>query len=100
MAPPVDGTRPMLAISGSLRKHSQFQFDLKYFLAYHPPLRNASNTTASPLPCPQPGLAVSDFEENCLSMILYVPPTARLSEPVPTLMWFDIKVYMLARWTF
>ncbi|KDQ61117.1 hypothetical protein JAAARDRAFT_32121 [Jaapia argillacea MUCL 33604] len=47
---------------------------------------NATDVTALPLACPQPGLDDSSFSEDCLSMILYVPNNLPTT-PVPTLMW-------------
>ncbi|KAG6814563.1 hypothetical protein H0H92_000091 [Tricholoma furcatifolium] len=47
----------------------------------------ASNQTSLPLACPQPDVDSSTYNEDCLSMILYVPPTLSVGDDVPTLMW-------------
>lgn len=49
---------------------------------------NATRPSALPFACPQPSSAENsaDTDEDCLSMILYVPSAAVWST-VPTLMW-------------
>ncbi|KAG6862055.1 hypothetical protein C0995_007185 [Termitomyces sp. Mi166 len=47
----------------------------------------AANQTLLPLACPQPGVDSSAYTEDCLSMILYVPPGLELYSNAPTLMW-------------
>ncbi|KAJ3515728.1 hypothetical protein NLJ89_g1571 [Agrocybe chaxingu] len=46
-----------------------------------------TNTSALPLACPQPGLDPSKYSEDCLSMVLYVPPSLSLTSSAPTLVW-------------
>ncbi|KAF5373884.1 hypothetical protein D9758_000858 [Tetrapyrgos nigripes] len=48
---------------------------------------NASDPAAEPLACPSPILDDSQFSEDCLSMILYVPPTFNPSAQMPVFMW-------------
>ncbi|PFH54249.1 hypothetical protein AMATHDRAFT_524 [Amanita thiersii Skay4041] len=45
----------------------------------------ALNETDLPLACPQPDVDPSTYTENCLSMILYVPPS--LPDRAPTFLW-------------
>ncbi|KAF9469230.1 alpha/beta-hydrolase [Collybia nuda] len=40
-----------------------------------------------PLACPQAGVDPSAYTEDCLSMVLYVPPGLTLVSAAPTLMW-------------
>ncbi|KIJ44282.1 hypothetical protein M422DRAFT_47374 [Sphaerobolus stellatus SS14] len=48
----------------------------------------ASNPTSLPLACPQTGLDISQVSEDCLDVVLYVPPTAKTtSGGVPTIAW-------------
>lgn len=47
----------------------------------------APNATGLPLPCPQPPFDPSTSTEDCLSMILYVPPGIAKDSAVPTFMW-------------
>ncbi|KAH0583691.1 hypothetical protein H2248_009300 [Termitomyces sp. 'cryptogamus'] len=47
----------------------------------------AVNQTSLPLACPQPGVDSSAYTEDCLSMIIYVPPGLTLYSNAPTLMW-------------
>jgi len=55
------------------------------------PLSNgATNASALPLPCPQPGVDSSAFTEDCLSMVIYVPPSLNLASDAPTIMWYVI----------
>lgn len=42
-----------------------------------------------PLPCAQLGVDDSQFSEDCLSMILYVPPGLTLTSAAPTLVWYE-----------
>lgn len=59
----------------------------KLNLNYHH--RNGSaNVSALPLACPQPGVDPSAYSEDCLSMIIYVPPALTLSSAAPTLVWY------------
>lgn len=53
----------------------------------------AANETVLPLACPQPGVDSSAYTEDCLSMVLYVPPGLSASSNVPVLVWY---VYLLA----
>lgn len=46
-----------------------------------------SNETEMPLACPQPFVDSSEYTEDCLSMILYVPPSVTPSSSAPTFMW-------------
>ncbi|KAK0239633.1 alpha/beta-hydrolase [Armillaria nabsnona] len=48
---------------------------------------NSSDVTAMPLACPQSDLDSSQYSEDCLSMVLYVPATLTVSDNVPTLTW-------------
>ncbi|KAG6917923.1 hypothetical protein DXG01_000360 [Tephrocybe rancida] len=47
----------------------------------------AVNETSLPLACPQPDVDSSSYIEDCLSMILYVPPSLTLLSNAPTIMW-------------
>ncbi|KDR81732.1 hypothetical protein GALMADRAFT_59378 [Galerina marginata CBS 339.88] len=46
----------------------------------------STNVTALPLACPQ-GADPSAYTEDCLSMVIYVPPTLTLVSNAPTLVW-------------
>ncbi|EEB98956.1 hypothetical protein MPER_01444 [Moniliophthora perniciosa FA553] len=48
---------------------------------------NASDPTAQPLACPQVNMDSSSFSEDCLSMILYVPPFLNPGSKAPVLVW-------------
>lgn len=55
------------------------------------PLSNgATNASALPLACPQPGVDSSTFTEDCLSMVIYVPPSLNSASDAPTIMWYVI----------
>ncbi|GLB34794.1 putative alpha beta-hydrolase [Lyophyllum shimeji] len=45
------------------------------------------NETTLPLACPQPGVDPSAYTEDCLSMVLYVPPGLTVMSNAPVLMW-------------
>ncbi|KAH9928173.1 Alpha/Beta hydrolase protein [Fomitopsis serialis] len=47
----------------------------------------ASNASGLPLACPQSGLDASEYSEDCLSMILYVPSSVTIGSNAPALMW-------------
>ncbi|KAG5637762.1 hypothetical protein H0H81_003329 [Sphagnurus paluster] len=47
----------------------------------------SANESTLPLACPQPGVDPSAYTEDCLSMILYVPPGLTVNSNVPTLIW-------------
>ena len=47
-----------------------------------------SDTTAMPKACPQLGMNSSAFAEDCLSMVLYVPPSVNLNSKAPAIMWY------------
>ncbi|KAG6877731.1 hypothetical protein C0993_004548 [Termitomyces sp. T159_Od127] len=47
----------------------------------------AANETSLPPACPQPGVDPSVYNEDCLSMTIYVPPDLPLYSSAPTLMW-------------
>ncbi|KAG6833658.1 hypothetical protein H0H87_002854 [Tephrocybe sp. NHM501043] len=47
----------------------------------------AIDETSLPLACPQPDVDSSSYDEDCLSMVLYVPPGLTLKSNAPTLMW-------------
>ncbi|KIJ53952.1 hypothetical protein M422DRAFT_201057 [Sphaerobolus stellatus SS14] len=48
-----------------------------------------SDPTALPKACPQTGLDASAYSEDCLDLVLYVPPTAKTtSGGVPAIVWF------------
>ncbi|GJJ12326.1 hypothetical protein Clacol_006567 [Clathrus columnatus] len=51
-------------------------------------VKNQLNPAALPPLCPQPNVDLSQVSEDCLDLVLYVPPTAK-STPggLPTLMW-------------
>lgn len=58
--------------------------------------RNGStNVSALPLACPQPGVDSSAYSEDCLSMIIYVPPALTLSSAAPTLVWYFLSLLLL-----
>ncbi|TFK42464.1 Alpha/Beta hydrolase protein [Crucibulum laeve] len=48
---------------------------------------SSANASDLPLACPQPDVDSSAFTEDCLSMILYVPPSLTLTSAAPTMMW-------------
>ncbi|KAH9483951.1 cAMP-regulated D2 protein [Psilocybe cubensis] len=51
-------------------------------------LPNGFTTPSSlPLACPQDGVDESAFSEDCLSMVLYVPPSLTLTSNAPILVW-------------
>jgi len=45
------------------------------------------NETVFPLACPQPGVDPTAYTEDCLSMVLYVPPGLEVMSNAQTLMW-------------
>ncbi|KAI0053905.1 alpha/beta-hydrolase [Auriscalpium vulgare] len=47
----------------------------------------ASDPAALPLACAQTDLDDSQFSEDCLSILLYVPPAITVASNVPTLLW-------------
>ncbi|KAF8205748.1 alpha/beta-hydrolase [Mycena galopus ATCC 62051] len=47
----------------------------------------ATNASGLPLACPQPSVDPSTYVEDCLSMILYVPSSLKVTSGVPTLLW-------------
>ncbi|KAF9566309.1 alpha/beta-hydrolase, partial [Agrocybe pediades] len=46
-----------------------------------------TNASSLPLACPQPDVDSSAYSEDCLSMVLYVPPSLTLVSNAPTLVW-------------
>lgn len=51
-------------------------------------VRNGASDPASlPLACPQVGLPSSAYSEDCLSMLLYVPPSLKPASQAPVLVW-------------
>ncbi|KIY42927.1 alpha/beta-hydrolase [Fistulina hepatica ATCC 64428] len=50
-------------------------------------LNDSDNATALPLACPQTDLNSTDYAEDCLSMLIYVPPSVTSSSSVPVLVW-------------
>ncbi|EJU00786.1 alpha/beta-hydrolase [Dacryopinax primogenitus] len=54
----------------------------KVFLA-----ANISDPSALPPVCPQNGYSPGQYSEDCLFMVLYVPPNTRPSASLPMLMW-------------
>ncbi|KAK7694022.1 hypothetical protein QCA50_003598 [Cerrena zonata] len=46
-----------------------------------------SDVSAMPKACPQLGMNSSSFAEDCLSMVLYVPPSVQANSKAPTIMW-------------
>ncbi|KAH9011611.1 alpha beta-hydrolase [Lactarius pseudohatsudake] len=48
---------------------------------------NSSDPTALPLACPQSTLDPSEFSEDCLSMLLYVPTAVTVSSRLPVFLW-------------
>ncbi|KAF8985940.1 Alpha/Beta hydrolase protein [Cyathus striatus] len=47
----------------------------------------ASSVSDTPAACPQPLMDDSAFNEDCLSMIFYVPPSLTLTSSAPTFVW-------------
>ena len=45
------------------------------------------NPTALPKPCPQSDLNPSQYSEDCLSMMLYVPSAVPLNTKLPVFLW-------------
>ncbi|KZT69793.1 alpha/beta-hydrolase, partial [Daedalea quercina L-15889] len=50
----------------------------------------ASNASGLPLACPQSDLDASEYTEDCLSMLLYVPSSVTSGSGAPVLMWYVI----------
>ncbi|KZP01141.1 alpha/beta-hydrolase [Calocera viscosa TUFC12733] len=48
---------------------------------------NISNPSAMPPVCPQDGYSPGQYSEDCLFLVLYVPPNTRPSSSLPMLMW-------------
>ncbi|KAK7040934.1 hypothetical protein VNI00_009530 [Paramarasmius palmivorus] len=48
---------------------------------------NASDPTALPLACPQVNMDSSSYSEDCLSMMLYVPPNLNPGSKAPVMVW-------------
>uniref|UniRef100_D8PV19 Carboxylesterase type B domain-containing protein n=1 Tax=Schizophyllum commune (strain H4-8 / FGSC 9210) TaxID=578458 RepID=D8PV19_SCHCM len=82
---------------GSLTSDGAYRFPVKYANAdrwktssvvdnWELP-NGADDATATPKACPQPNMDDSEYSEDCLSMILYVPPNLSVWGGVPTLMW-------------
>ncbi|CAK5277677.1 unnamed protein product [Mycena citricolor] len=46
-----------------------------------------TDPAAYPLICPQTGVAAATYSEDCLSVLLYVPPTLNTSSHVSTVVW-------------
>ncbi|TFK76362.1 alpha/beta-hydrolase [Pluteus cervinus] len=46
------------------------------------------NATSLPPACPQSGVDPSVYNEDCLSMVVYVPPGLTVTSNVPTMVWF------------
>jgi carboxylesterase type B len=47
----------------------------------------SSDRTSLPLACPQSTLGPSQYSEDCLSMLLYVPSPATASTELPVFLW-------------
>ncbi|KAF8201777.1 Alpha/Beta hydrolase protein [Pholiota molesta] len=47
----------------------------------------ATNSSSLPLACPQDVLDPSAYTEDCLSMVIYVPPSLTVGSTAPTLVW-------------
>ncbi|PCH37718.1 alpha/beta-hydrolase [Wolfiporia cocos MD-104 SS10] len=47
----------------------------------------ASNASGLPLACPQSDMDSSQYSEDCLAMLLYVPPSVMSGSGAPTLVW-------------
>ncbi|KAL0946816.1 hypothetical protein HGRIS_012985 [Hohenbuehelia grisea] len=94
---PLNVQTPIGQASGTLDVDGAIRFSVKYASAarWQPSTQvntwafpnGATNVTALPLACPQPGADPSSFSEDCLSMILYVPPNLATYAKVPVLMW-------------
>ena len=52
-----------------------------------------TNASSLPLACPQPDVDSSAYSEDCLSMVLYVPPSLTLLSSAPTLVWYDLILF-------
>ena len=52
----------------------------------------ASNASGLPLACPQSDLDASEYTEDCLSMILYVPSSVTVGSNAPVLMWYESRL--------
>lgn len=59
---------------------------------------NSSDVTAMPLACPQADLDSSQYSEDCLSMVLYVPATLTVPDNVPTLTWCENCLPVICQW--
>jgi hypothetical protein len=94
MVPPIDGNHLQLQPLGVLRNYYFLKMPLYHFIIFIPVRNGISNPTALPLACPQPNLNQSSYEEDCLSMILYVPATTATGR-LSTLMWLEI-VYLVS----
>jgi hypothetical protein len=115
--PPTDRPTPLGTAHGTLDPSGAYRFSVKYasaprwgpstvvtswnlpYVHFSQPSsqaksfhhRNGSaNVSALPLACPQPGVDPSAYSEDCLSMVLYIPPalTSSLSSAAPTLVWY------------
>jgi len=68
-------------------------FDMKWTYSFWWLVRTgSSNITDMPLACPQPSIDSSGYNEDCLSMILYVPPSLVSFSSAPTLMWSVVAI--------
>ncbi|KAH9079154.1 alpha beta-hydrolase [Lactarius deliciosus] len=90
-------TTPLGVAQGTVPVNGASRFAVKYASAqrWRDPVvastweipNNLSDPTALPLACPQSTLDPSEFSEDCLSMLLYVPTAVTLSSKLPVFLW-------------
>jgi len=85
MAMLLDGLLPRLSLLGTCRACLTFYIRDAYIQPFNS--NGFTNASQLPLACPQSGVDSSAFSEDCLSMVLYVPPNLTPSSGVPTLVW-------------
>ncbi|KAF9482817.1 alpha/beta-hydrolase [Pholiota conissans] len=88
---------PLGIASGVLDPDGAYRFSVKYASAarWQPSTivtnwvlpNGATNSSALPLACPQDVLDPSAYSEDCLSMVLYVPPSLTVTSNAPTFVW-------------
>ncbi|KAH9180297.1 alpha/beta-hydrolase [Lactarius sanguifluus] len=90
-------TTPLGVAEGTVPVNGASRFAVKYASAqrWRDPVvastweipNNSSDPTALPLACPQSTLDPSEFSEDCLSMLLYVPTAMTVSSKLPVFLW-------------
>ncbi len=97
MLPHRDGRNPESLQNGSFRAYFLLLcFALSEIRMWRS--NDSSDVTAMPLACPQSDLDSSQYSEDCLSMVLYVPATLTVSDNVPTLTWCENCLSIICQW--